>query len=226
MSPRIGSVAGDVSGVSMIRKILTLSVVLLALPIALAYELRQTMMFESEEIARVEVLLEGIDTPNITLRWAFPQSDLVGTPAPLAGTEQVKLQQEGSLTILLTPARGVFASAFSFRLRFPMFPARYAFPFPTVDLPCLNRTLDLILPMGWTGTNLSAGGEKRYDPAVGRIRLTWSNPAETPAAVLVVPGMGQERMAREVSWRFLSRNILFIILGVAAIAAVVLLLRS
>lgn len=201
--------------------------VLLVFPAAFSHSLRQEMVFQSEEILHVEVELERVDTPNVTLEWPFSLDDLLGEPVPSLGVERLELRQEGLLGISVTPASGAPKVVFSITLRFPIRSGgRYTFAFPASDSTYHNRTLQLLLPIGWSGTNLSAGGEKRYDPGTGRIRLIWRDAIQQPEAVLAIPGMGQGELAREVIWRLVARDILYIVLAAVAAAAFLLLLRS
>jgi hypothetical protein len=180
------------------RTFLLLAIAIVALPVR-ATTIEQWMLLDGDSQMQIHVWIHDSPGRNLSLTWP--------------------------LSLLPKPGNGS-GTLISFNIRFPLKEGNeHVFPVARHELRGANYSLKVMLPEGWTGVNLSAGGEKRYDTTVQRIGLFWDTAREEGCtAILRIPGSSNGGLRENMRWILLRGYLLAtVILGSVVIAAFLLL---
>jgi hypothetical protein len=178
------------------------------------------MLLDGDSQMQIHVWIHDSPGRNLSLTWPLSPDDVLKLGVNLS-TKAVGGALE---TVLPDPGNGS-GTLISFIIRFPLEEGNeHVFPVARHELRGANYSLKVILPEGWTGVNLSAGGEKRYDTTIQRIGLFWDTAEEEGCtAILRIPGSSSGGLREKMRWILLRGYLLAtVILGSVVIAALLL----
>jgi hypothetical protein len=75
---------------------------------------------------------------------------------------------------------------------------RRSFPIPITLSDADGVSLTVLLPKGWTSQGSAPECSRILDRETGRIQLAWTGLTESPSAIAVTPGLGEDEMKKVI----------------------------